>query len=52
MSAEEISAWLDEHAEARIKMRQRSRGSHTNRRQPSGVIGTLRPTTTARGKPH
>jgi phage terminase small subunit len=52
MTDEQVEAWLDERAEARVKMRQRSRGSRTNRRQPSGVIGTLRPTTTARGKPH
>jgi hypothetical protein len=51
MTDEQVEAWLDEHAEARVKMRQRSRGSRTNRRQPSGGIGTLRPTT-ARGKPH
>ena len=48
---EELEAWLDERADARVKMRQRSRGPRTHRRQPSGGIGTLRPTA-ARGKPH
>jgi hypothetical protein len=51
MSDQEIEPWLDAQAEARVKVRQRSRGSCTNRRQPSGVIGTLQPTT-AQGKPH
>jgi len=45
MSAQEIEAWLDEHAEARLKVRQRSRGPRTHRRQPSGDIETLRPAT-------
>jgi hypothetical protein len=52
MTDEQVEAWLDERAEARVKLMQRSRGPRTHRRQPSGVIGTLRPTTTARGKPH
>jgi phage terminase small subunit len=52
MSAEQISAWLDAQAERRMQMRQRSHAARTPRRQPSGGIGTLRPTTTARGKPH
>ena len=51
MSDQEIQAWLDERAAARLKVRQRSRGPRTHRRQPSGGIGTLLPTT-ARGKPH
>ena len=51
MSAEEISAWLDAQAERRMQMRQRSHAARTPRRQPSGGIGTLRPTT-AQGKPH
>ena len=51
MSDQEIEAWLDAQAEARVKVRQRSRGPLTHRRQPSGGIGTLRPTT-AQGKPH
>jgi hypothetical protein len=42
MSDEAIEAWLDEQAEARVKVRQRSRGLRTNRRRPSGGIGTLR----------
>jgi hypothetical protein len=44
MTAEQLEAWLDEQAESRVrgKMRQRSRGSGTNRRQPAGVIGTPR----------
>ena len=51
MTDEELEAWLDERAAARLKVRQRSRGPRTHRRQPSGGIGTLRPTT-AQGKPH
>jgi len=51
MTTEQVEAWLDEQAERRVKVRQCSRGPRTNRRQPSGGIGTLRPTT-ARGKPH
>ena len=51
MSDEELEAWLDERAEARLKVRQRSRGPRTHRRQPSGGIGTLRPTA-ARGRPN
>jgi hypothetical protein len=34
MSDQEIEVWLDERAEARVKMRQRSHGSH-----PHGSIG-------------
>jgi hypothetical protein len=55
MSTEEISAWLDEHAEARVKMRQLEicdvrRRTHRGR-APAGSVGTLRPTP-AQGKPH
>jgi hypothetical protein len=48
MSDQEIEAWLDERAEARLKMRHRA-SAEVQRR---GGIGTLRPATTARGKPH
>src|SRR5580658_9840968 len=48
MSDQEIEAWLDERAEARLKMRHRA-SAEVRRR---GGIGTLRPATTARGKPH
>jgi len=51
MTPEQIEAWLDERAEARVKLMQRSRGPRTHRRQPSGGIRTPRPTT-APGKPH
>jgi len=51
MTTEEVEAWLDEQAEARVRVRQRSHGARIPRRQPSGSIGTLRPTT-AQGKPH
>jgi phage terminase small subunit len=46
MSDQEIEAWLDERAEARVKMRHRASAEV----QRHG-IRTLRPTT-ARGKPH
>ena len=46
MSTEEIEAWLDERAEARVKMRHRASAEV----QRHG-IGTPRPTT-AQGKPH
>jgi hypothetical protein len=46
MSNQEIEAWLDERAEARVRVRQRSHGP-----QRRGGIGTARPTT-AQGKPH
>ncbi len=54
MSDEQIEAWLDERAEARVKMRHRTHGPRSPRvhRERAGGIGTLRPTTTARGKPH
>src|SRR5277367_4551446 len=52
MTDEQVEAWLDEHAEARIKMRHRTHGPRIPRRQPAGGVGTLRPITTARGKPH
>ena len=45
MSDADLEAWLDERAEARVKLRHRTRGPQ----QHNG--GTLRPTT-ARGKPH
>jgi phage terminase small subunit len=48
MSDQEIEAWLDERAEARLKMRHRA-SAEVQRR---GGIGTLRPATTAQGKPH
>jgi phage terminase small subunit len=51
MTTEQIEAWLDERAEQRVKIRQRSRGVQRPRRQPARGVGTLRPTT-ARGKPH
>ena len=51
MTTEEVEAWLDEQAERRLKVRQRSHGPRSPRRQPSGGIGTSRPTT-AQGKPH
>jgi hypothetical protein len=51
MSLAEVEAWLDEQAELRLKVRQRPLGPRTHRRQPSGSIRTLRPTT-AQGKPH
>jgi len=51
MTDEQIEAWLDERAEARVKMRQRSHAARTPRRQHAGGVGTLRPTT-AQGKPH
>ena len=53
MSTEEIEAWLDEHAEARVKVRHRAHGARIPRvhRERTGSIGTLRPTT-AQGKPH
>jgi phage terminase small subunit len=51
MTTEEVEAWLDEQAERRLKVRQRTHGPRSPRRQPSGGIGTLRPTT-AQGKAH
>jgi hypothetical protein len=52
MSNEEIEAWLDERAEARVKLKQRRLGQAQQRRRGrQGGIGTLRPTT-AQGKPH
>jgi hypothetical protein len=54
MTTEEVEAWLDEQAEQRLKVRQRThplRRPRQHRERASG-IGTLRPTTTARGKPH
>ena len=51
MTDEQVSAWLDERAEARVKMRQRRLAAQQPRRGRQGGIGTLRPTT-ARGKPH
>jgi hypothetical protein len=47
MSDQEIEAWLDEHAEARVKMLHRASGEV----QRHGGIRTPRPTT-ARNKPH
>jgi len=51
MTDEQVSAWLDERAEARVKMRQRRLAAQQPRRGRQGGIGTLRPTT-AQGKPH
>jgi phage terminase small subunit len=51
MSNEEIEAWLDERAEARVKIKQRRLAAQQPRRGRQGGIGTLRPTT-APGKPH
>ncbi len=48
MSDEQVEAWLDERAEARVKARHRATAEVPRR----GGIGTLRPTTTAQGKPH
>jgi hypothetical protein len=48
MSDEQVEAWLDERAEARVKARHRATAEVSRR----GGIGTLRPTTTAQGKPH
>jgi phage terminase small subunit len=55
MTDEQVEAWLDERAEARVERRQRThtlRRPRTGRDRAPGGIGTLRPTTTARGKPH
>ena len=60
MTDEQIEAWLDERAEARVKMRYPA-GPEAQRH--NGGIGSggaaaqrrhraLRPTTTGRGKPH
>ena len=51
MTAEQIEAWLDERADARVKIRQRRLAAQQPRRGRQGGIGTLRPTT-AQGKPH
>jgi hypothetical protein len=51
MSLAEVEAWLDEQAERRLKVRQRTHQTRTHRRQPSGDIETLR-STRAQGKPH
>ena len=51
MSDEQVEAWLDERAEARVRMRQRRLAAQQPRRGRQGGIGTLRPTT-AQGKPH
>ena len=53
MTDEQVEAWLDERAEARVKMRHRTHGPRSPRvrRERAGGIGTLRPTT-AQGKPH
>ena len=51
LSDQELEAWLDERAEARVKVRQRSHGPRIPRRQPAAGVGTLQPTT-AQGKPH
>ena len=53
MTDEQIEAWLDEKAEARLKIRQRSHGVRVPRvrRDRASGIGTLRPTA-AQGKPH
>jgi phage terminase small subunit len=48
MSIEEIEAWLDEQAAARLKRRHRTSAEV---QRHNGGIGTSRPTT-ARGKPH
>jgi hypothetical protein len=48
MTDEQVEAWLDERAEARVRVRHRA-SAEVQRR---GGIGTLRPATTARGKPH
>ena len=50
MSDEQVEAWLDERAEARVKVRRRL-AAQQPRRGRQGGIGTLRPTT-AQGKPH
>jgi len=47
MTTEQIEAWLDERAEARVKMRHRQSADVRRR----GGVWALRPTT-ARGKPH
>ena len=53
LSDQELDAWLDERAEARLKVRHRSHGVRRPRvrRDRAGGIGTLRPTT-AQGRPH
>src|SRR5271154_1786337 len=56
MTDEQVSAWLDERAEARVKARQFRESPDVRRRMhrgrmPAGRVGTPRPTT-ARGKPH
>ena len=51
MPIEQVEAWLDEQAERRLKVRQRTHGARIPRRRPAGSIGTLRPTT-AQGRPH
>ena len=53
---EQVSAWLDERAKARVKARQFRESPDVRRRMhrgrmPAGRVGTPRPTT-ARGKPH
>ena len=48
MSDADLEAWLDERAEARVKLRHRTREPQRH----TGGIGTLRSTMTARGKPH
>jgi phage terminase small subunit len=48
MSTEEVEAWLDAQAEARVKVRH---GASAEVQRRGGIV-TLRPATTARGKPH